>query len=113
MPRKTRLFAKQFKSETVKLVVQGSRKASEAARTHGLALSLLAGWVRQAGADSGDDPGENMTTIEHEDYARLKRDHRELKREHKVLEKNSEILRGDGATKVKAMQAQRNEYPVR
>ena len=51
--RKRRAFTKEFKAETVRLVVEGKRSSAEVARDLDLTESALRAWVRQAEVDAG------------------------------------------------------------
>jgi transposase-like protein len=85
--RKRRAFTKEFKAETVRLVVEGGRSISEVARDLDLTESALRLWVHQAEVDAGRGrPGE-LTTAEREELQRLRREVKTLRLEREILKK--------------------------
>jgi transposase-like protein len=85
--RKRRAFTKEFKAETVRLVVEGARSISEVARDLDLTESALRLWVHQAEVDAGrGKPGE-LTTAEREELQRLRREVKTLRLEREILKK--------------------------
>jgi transposase len=85
--RKRRAFTKEFKAETVRLVVEGGRSISEVARDLDLTESALRLWVHQAEVDGGrGKPGE-LTTAEREELQRLRREVKTLRLEREILKK--------------------------
>jgi transposase-like protein len=85
--RKRRAFTKEFKAETVRLVVEGGRPIVEVARDLDLTESALRLWVHQAGVDAGrGKPGE-LTTAEREELQRLRREVKALRLEREILKK--------------------------
>ena len=85
--RKRRAFTKEFKAETVRLVVEGGRSISEVARDLDLTESALRLWVHQAEVDAGrGKPGE-LTTAEREELQRLRREVKTLRLEREILKK--------------------------
>ena len=85
--RKRRAFTKEFKAETVRLVVDGKRTAGEVARDLDLTESALRLWVHQAEVDAGrGKPGE-LTTAEREKLQQLRREVKTLRLEREILKK--------------------------
>ncbi len=85
--RKRRAFTREFKAETVKLVVEGGRSIPEVARDLDLTESALRAWVHQAEVDAGRGrPGE-LTTEEREELGRLRREVKTLRLEREILKK--------------------------
>lgn len=85
--RKRRAYTKEFKGETVRLVVEGGRSIREVARDLELTESALRQWVRQAEVDAGrGKPGE-LTTAEREELQRLRREVKTLRLEREILKK--------------------------
>ena len=85
--RRRRAFTKEFKSETVRLVTEGSRSIGEVAKNLDLTESALRLWVRQAEVDAGrGKPGE-LTTAEREELQRLRREVKTLRLEREILKK--------------------------
>jgi len=65
--RKRRAFTREFKAETVRLVVVGGRSIPEVARDLDLTESALRAWVRQAEVDAGRGKPGALTTEEREE----------------------------------------------
>jgi transposase len=85
--RKRRAYTKEFKAETVRLVIEGKRSIAEVARDLDLTESALRQWVHQAQVDAGrGKPGE-LTTAEREELARLRREVKTLRLEREILKK--------------------------
>ena len=85
--RKRRAYTKEFKAETVRLVVEGGRTVGEVARDLDLTESALRLWVRQSEVDAGrGKPGE-LTTAEREELQRLRREVKVLRMEREILKK--------------------------
>jgi transposase len=87
MARQRRKHSPEFKSEVVRLVLDGGQSAGAVAKAHDLADSLVAGWVKQAKIDRGSGPTGALTTTERQDLARLQRENRELRQERDFLKK--------------------------
>ena len=85
--RKRRAFTKEFKAETVRLVVEGKRSSAEVARDLDLTESALRQWVRQSEVDAGRGKLGELTTAEREELARLRREVRTLRLEREILKK--------------------------
>jgi len=82
--RKRRAFTPEFKSETVRLVLDGGKAIPDVARDLDLTESALRLWVRRAQADRGEGrPGE-LTTVEREELQRLRREVKELRLEREI-----------------------------
>jgi transposase len=85
--RKRRAYTKEFKAETVRLVLEGGRSIPDVARDLELTESALRLWVHQAQVDAGrGQPGE-LTTAEHEELQRLRREVKTLRLEREILKK--------------------------
>jgi len=83
--RKRRAFTREFKAETVRLVVDGKRTVGEVARDLDLTESALRLWVHQAEVDAGrGKPGE-LTTAEREELQQLRREVKTLRLEREIL----------------------------
>ena len=46
MSKKSRIYTKEFKKESVRLIVEVGRRISELSRELGISASLLRNWVR-------------------------------------------------------------------
>jgi transposase-like protein len=85
--RKRRTYTREFKAETVRLVVEGGRSIPEVARDLELTESALRLWVHKAEVDAGrGKPGE-LTTAEREELQRLRREVKTLRLEREILKK--------------------------
>ena len=51
MSKKRRIYTKEFKKESVRLIVEEGRRISELSRELGISASLLRNWVRQSKVD--------------------------------------------------------------
>ena len=85
--RKRRAFTREFKAETVRLVVGGGRSIPEVARDLDLTESALRAWVRQAEVDAGRGKLGALTTEEREELGRLRREVKTLRLEREILKK--------------------------
>ena len=85
--RKRRAYTKEFKAETVRLVLEGGRSVPDVARDLELTESALRLWVHQAQVDAGrGQPGE-LTTAEREELQRLRREVKTLRLEREILKR--------------------------
>ena len=83
--RKRRAYTKEFKAETVRLVIEGGRSIPDVARDLDLTESALRVWVRQAEVDAGaGKPGE-LTTEERDELRQLRREVKPLRMEREIL----------------------------
>jgi len=85
MAKERRRYSREFKSEIVKLVLEGRRTVPEVCTQHGLHGSSVYSWVRQAKIDSGAGGADAVTTADKEELAKLRRDNKELRRENDFL----------------------------
>jgi transposase-like protein len=85
--RKRRAFTKEFKAETIRLVVEGGQSIPEVARDLDLTESALRAWVRQAEVDAGRGKPGALTTEEREELGRLRREVKTLRHEREILKK--------------------------
>lgn len=83
-----RVFTKEFKQETARLVVEDGQKVSEVARNLEMNRSTIDRWVREYKAAGTDAfPGNGKLSPEAEEYRRLKRENASLKEERDILKK--------------------------
>jgi transposase-like protein len=85
--RKRRAFTKEFKAETVRLVLEGGRSIAEVARDLDLTESALRLWVHQAEVDAGHGKPGELTTAEREELQRLRREVKTLRLEREILKR--------------------------
>jgi transposase-like protein len=82
--RKRRAFTREFKAETVRLVLEGGRSIPDVARDLDLTESALRQWVHQSEVDRGQgEPGE-LTSAEREELQRLRREVKELRLDREI-----------------------------
>ena len=89
MARTKRKFSKEFKAEAAELVLSGGQSASQVGRKHEIAPSLVAGWVRQARIDAGENPRSLPTSNERDELVRLRKRERDLEMEVSFLKKTA------------------------
>jgi transposase len=87
MARKRRAFSDEFKAETVKLVRDSGKGVGAIARELDLTETALRRWVEQAEIDAGRGAAGALTTSEHEELVRLRRENRRLQMERDILKK--------------------------
>ena len=87
MPRKfTPEYLPEFRAEAVRLVRDGGRKVSVAAKDLGVSAESLRHWVKQDGLDSGRRK-DSLTSDERKELVRLRRENRDLREDRKILKK--------------------------
>jgi transposase len=95
--KKRRRFSKQFKADTVKLVLEGGLSAGQVARDLDLPETSVRNWVRQAEIDAGQGPAGALTTAEREELARLRRENKRLQMERDFLKKAAAFFAKDSS----------------
>ncbi len=85
--RKRKKYTAEFKAEAVKLTLESNKTAAEIARDLGVSGKSLRDWVKQHEVDRGRGPAGALTTEEHEELRKLRRDNRELRMEREILKK--------------------------
>lgn len=85
MPNTKPPYPAEFKLEAVRLVKESGRKISDIARDLGVTGESIRNWIRQYEIDSGEREG--LSTSEHEELQRLRRETRILKEEREILKK--------------------------
>lgn len=70
---KRQQFSNEVRSNLVKLVINGGRKASEVAKEHGVPASSVYAWVRQARVDAGELDSVGGTTADRSEIVRLRK----------------------------------------
>lgn len=92
-----RVHTREFKAETVALVRNGGRNASQVARELGLADSLVRTWVNQAEVDAGRGPAGTLTTAEKEELSQLRREVKVLRMEREILKRAATFFAKESA----------------
>jgi len=95
--RKRRVHTKEFKADTVKLVLEGGKAVADVARDLGLAASSVHAWVRQAQTDAGRGPAGALTTAEKEELSHLRREVKVLRMEREILKKAATFFAKESA----------------
>ena len=83
--RRRRAFTDSFKAEVVELCRKGDRSVAEVARELDLTETAVRRWVHQAEIDAGQRPG--LTSSEHEELVRLRKENRVLREERDILKR--------------------------
>jgi transposase len=83
--RERRSFAPEFKAHTVELVRTSGKSVGEVCRDLDLTETAVRRWIAQADIDEGRRDG--LTTAEHEELSRLRRENRVLREEREILRK--------------------------
>ncbi len=86
--KERRVFTKEFKQETARLVVEDGQKASQISRDLKINRSTIDRWIREY-KDNGVDafPGNGKLLPVDEAYRRLRRENTALKEERDILKK--------------------------
>lgn len=85
MPRTHPPYAPEYRRRMVELVRAG-RRIDELAREFEPSANAIREWVKQAGLDEGLR-SDGLTTVEHEELNRLRRENRVLREEREILAK--------------------------
>ncbi|TGN95679.1 transposase [Burkholderia sp. USMB20] len=78
-------YAPEFRQQIVDLVHAG-RRPEELSKEFGPSTPTIYGWVAQADRDAGTRH-DGLTSTEHEELSRLRRENRQLKLEREILAK--------------------------
>ncbi len=83
--RRRRAFTDSFKAEVIELCRKGDRPVAEVARELDLTETAVRRWVHQAEIDAGHKAG--LTSSEHEEVVRLRKEVRVLREERDILKR--------------------------
>ena len=93
MAKSRRTFTSEFKTAAVKLVTDGGRSVSEAARSLGIAAELLRRWKTTLQAEGQEAfPGHGNLPPAEEELRRLKAEVVRLKAERDILKKATALF---------------------
>lgn len=85
MGKSRRPYPAEYRRQMVELVRAG-RTPEELGREFEASSESIRNWVRQADLDEGR-PGGGLTTSEHDELRRLRRENRQLREEREILAK--------------------------
>jgi len=85
--RERRKFTDEFKKETVRLIRESGKTVAEIARDLDLSESAVRNWLNQAEIDAGRGRQGELTTAEHQELQRLRRENKQLQMEREILKK--------------------------
>ena len=85
MPKARLPYPLEFRRQMVELVRAG-RTTEELAREFEPSAQTIHNWVKQANLDEGNRK-DGLTTVEHEELVRLRRENRQLRLEREILSK--------------------------
>jgi transposase len=83
--RSRQRFTDEFRAETVALVRSSGKAIADVCRELGIGESTLYRWLAQADIDAGQREG--LTSIEHDELSRLRRELRVVQEERDILAK--------------------------
>lgn len=89
-------YPQQFKAEAVRLVSSSSKPVSEIARELGVSYESLRHWVKQSQIDDGQREG--LTTDEHQELYKLRREVNTLRQEREILKKAAAFFARENET---------------
>ena len=92
MKRKRRKFTKEFKEESVKLVLDEGYNVSEAARNLGIHENLLRRWKREYEGGDKVDPIPGSSAAMQAELNRLRKENKRLKMEREILKKAAALF---------------------
>jgi len=80
-------YTPTFRADAVRLVEQSGKSLRQVAADLGLSTESLRRWMLQARIDAGNGPDGALTTAEHEELRRLRREVVTLRMEREILKK--------------------------
>lgn len=79
-------YSPEFRAQAVRVVIETSRTVASVAREFGLGPETLRVWVNAYRREQGD-VAPDLSAVEHDELARLRKENRELKMEKEFLGK--------------------------
>jgi transposase len=93
MVSKRRTYTREFKVETVNLIIGSDQSVAEVARDLEIHPNTLYRWIRQYSENPVEAfPGKGKQTSEAEELSRLRRENQRLKMERDILKKAMAIF---------------------
>lgn len=86
MPKSKPPYPPEFRAEAIRLARSSGRSRAQIARELGMTTETLRQWLKQADLDNGRR-SDGLTTQEHEELRRLRRENRILREEREILVK--------------------------
>jgi transposase len=83
--RKRRTFTPEFKAEAVRLTQVPGATVAQVAKDLDLTETALREWTKRAEVDADKGPPGTLTTAEHEELTRLRRENKRLQMERDIL----------------------------
>lgn len=80
-------YTAEFRADAVRLAAQSGKSLRQVAADLGLATESLRRWVLQAQTDAGKGPVGALTSAEHDELRRLRRENATLRMEREILKK--------------------------
>jgi len=78
-------YSEEFRADAVALVLTTGISIAQAGRDLGVNPETLRNWVKQAKIDRGEGPAGALTTVEREEFTKLRRRVLELEQERSIL----------------------------
>lgn len=76
-------YTEEFKKEAVRLTLEGGMSRAQVARDLGMNINSLAGWIKAAKRDCGEEVTESLE----QENRRLRRENERLTQERDILKK--------------------------
>jgi len=86
VPKSHAPYPPEFRAEAVRLVREGGRTPEQLAQDLGCSGQVIRNWLRQADLDAGARC-DGLTTVEREEFRRLRAENRILRMERDLLKK--------------------------
>ena len=85
--RARRKFTAEYKTEVVRLVLDGGKTVGQVSHDLDLTESAVRNWVKQAKIDAGQGGTGALTTAERAELVALRREAKQLRMEREILKK--------------------------
>ena len=97
MPGRGSAYPPEFRADAVRLYRASDKSIRDVAQDLGIAHETLRKWINQDEIDRGKRDG--LTTEEHEELKRLRRENRVLKEEREILKKAAAFFAKENGTR--------------